>query len=1504
MLVSNRYRVLQRLGSGSMAIVVAVHDTWTQREVALKLPRSPEASKRLARERMLLHRFAHPAIMRIYGDGLLSEALEGVEAGHVYSVVELCAGCDAKTWAKDKKTDAIAALGARVAAALAALHTNGVRHGDVTPDNLRVRDDGVCKLIDFSLGDTRLASTAAGTMATMAPEALAGNFGAPADVYALASTHATLVGVRVAPGAPIESTVFGEALAAMSATRIDQRIDAAGASELLARYADDATRAAIGDAIRPAIIVGRDELIDSLVATPGRHVIGGVRGSGRTTVLEACALATGGTVLSGASGSLSVFGDVPREKSIALAQLASTLSGVILVDDVPEGSPLDELGYALGRQNGVTWVQSSIGGKSPSPLTRDEIATLIHASRPLRPHDRHAADALHAVTSGHPGSVIAILEAFPSDHLMSAAIRKTLAVPNSRVVEPLVAVASLFPHGAPMTLLCELTTLDAARLGRLLDAGTLVARNDRVEAPHRAGLETLPVATAHELVRLLDPRRDALALVRAHVRIGEREIAGELAAYGGSRAEADLRHDEALAMYQAAMVPIDLGPSDSRLAMGCARMLLVLGRAAEALEALQQVKVHPERRVLAGEALLALGRYSDAAEMLENSSAPEEPLGRIAATRARALMLAGRYDEARAFANASLPTAEDKRVELMNVAGVSAFYLGAIADARATLSEALALASEPKLVESTRANLALVLHKAGDTRAAEAAYVRCIEELSAWHDLPRKLLRLVNLATLRQEIGAAASALTSYTEAAELARLTGNDRALVRVQLNQANLLVWLGAVNEARTLLGEARATAEAHKLTLEAAYLRLVEAEANESADIGVPEQTLDAAGQAEATLVRALAALRVGSHREAYELARLASDAARHAQRERLELRASVIAAIAERIPALARHAELVARCTDPDLAWIARVVLHRATPDDALLREAKRDLASVRSSLPARYSQAYAAVWWRAPLIAELAGQGENARQMSRDVERLLAINRELARDHDPERLLERIIDAAIALSGAERGFLLLCMEGEEELGVRTARGTDARELTRDELDISRSIAREVIISGSPLSTIDAQHDDRFRAYQSVHALRLRSVLCLPLRTGSTTLGVIYLDHRYRASAFDATDVALLSAFGDQAAIAIANARTLQELERRSNELEASRTAIDELNQRLSTELHAREAELATVRQSTDDPSELGRHGLIGRSPQMREVFRVIDRVGDKDVAVAITGESGTGKELVARAIHAASKNRRGPFVPINCGAIAENLLESELFGHERGAFTGAVRAKPGLFEIARNGTLFLDEIGDMPLGMQVKLLRVLQSREFRRVGGTVDVTTNARIISATNRDLESLVRSGGFREDLWYRLNVVELHLPALRDRKPDLPLLINHLLDQHARGVDVRMSRRALAALLDYDWPGNVRELDNELQRAVALSEGTIEPDAFSAKLKGKSAPADDPSTGTLKMILDRQERAVIKATLDENNGRVAAAARALGLTRAGLYKKLHKYGLASARDD
>ena len=312
-------------------------------------------------------------------------------------------------------------------------------------------------------------------------------------------------------------------------------------------------------------------------------------------------------------------------------------------------------------------------------------------------------------------------------------------------------------------------------------------------------------------------------------------------------------------------------------------------------------------------------------------------------------------------------------------------------------------------------------------------------------------------------------------------------------------------------------------------------------------------------------------------------------------------------------------------------------------------------------------------------------------------------------------------------------------------------------------------------------------------------------------------------------------------------------------------------------------------------------------LLGRSPAMRELFALIERVAATRTTVLVSGESGVGKELVARAIHERSPRAKEAFVAVNCGAIPEGLIESELFGHEKGAFTGATQAKPGLFEVAHGGTLFLDEIGELPLQVQVKLLRALQQRTVRAVGGVKDVEVDVRIVAATNRDLAEEVRAGRFREDLFYRLNVIGLKVPPLRERKEDILLLAEHFLGRFGaeQGRQLRLSREAQATLLDYHFPGNVRELENLMERAATLSEHTlIDPEVFPPQVRGRSAPAPSallavpegiPPDFDLQAWLDACERQMLERALAQTGGNKTEAARLLGITFRSIRYRLEK---------
>jgi two-component system, NtrC family, response regulator PilR len=315
---------------------------------------------------------------------------------------------------------------------------------------------------------------------------------------------------------------------------------------------------------------------------------------------------------------------------------------------------------------------------------------------------------------------------------------------------------------------------------------------------------------------------------------------------------------------------------------------------------------------------------------------------------------------------------------------------------------------------------------------------------------------------------------------------------------------------------------------------------------------------------------------------------------------------------------------------------------------------------------------------------------------------------------------------------------------------------------------------------------------------------------------------------------------------------------------------------------------------------------GADEILGESPAIREVRQLVEKLAPTRTTVLVTGESGTGKEVVARGIHARSDRRDQPFVAINCGAIPEGLIESELFGHEKGSFTGATEAKPGLFEVAGSGTLFLDEVGELPAPVQVKLLRALQERRIRRVGGTADIAISARIIAATNRDLEAEVKAGRFREDLYYRLNVIQLRMPPLRDRRGDVPAFLAHFLRRFSAELgrgEMAFSPDAMEMLVAWRWPGNVRELANVVERAATLADGpVVGPEVLPPPLRGaelRGAPAEMPTAGIdLQAHLDAVERKVLEQALDRTGGNKTEAAKLLALSFRSLRYRLAKFGI------
>ncbi len=313
------------------------------------------------------------------------------------------------------------------------------------------------------------------------------------------------------------------------------------------------------------------------------------------------------------------------------------------------------------------------------------------------------------------------------------------------------------------------------------------------------------------------------------------------------------------------------------------------------------------------------------------------------------------------------------------------------------------------------------------------------------------------------------------------------------------------------------------------------------------------------------------------------------------------------------------------------------------------------------------------------------------------------------------------------------------------------------------------------------------------------------------------------------------------------------------------------------------------------------TETNLYGIVGSSPKIQDVLRMISRLKDTRTPVLITGESGTGKELVARAIHFRGSYANRPFVAVDCGSLVPTLIESELFGYEKGAFTGALKSKAGLFQSASGGTIFLDEIAELPPELQAKLLRVLQEKEVRPVGSNQNVKVDVRVIAATNRDLEAEYRNGTFRKDLYFRLNVVTVHLPSLRERRSDVPMLVHWFLDRYAQGASIQVTNSAIKCLLQYGWPGNVRELENCIERAVALgNRRVIDMDDLPGAIASASSGPDSEFTGAVSSSdLEDIERATIQRVFEQVKGDKTLAGKMLGISRATLYRKLKRYNIA-----
>ena len=488
------------------------------------------------------------------------------------------------------------------------------------------------------------------------------------------------------------------------------------------------------------------------------------------------------------------------------------------------------------------------------------------------------------------------------------------------------------------------------------------------------------------------------------------------------------------------------------------------------------------------------------------------------------------------------------------------------------------------------------------------------------------------------------------------------------------------------------------------------------------------------------------------------------------------------------------------------------------------------------------------------------------RLARNLNALLKISRVVHAIRDLDELQSEILGLIFEVAPAERGAILLDGTNGQEFTSVFGRNRDAT--NERPVRVSRTIAHRVLEKGLAILGSDVPGSSGLGKVESLVASQVRSLICVPLTIYQRAIGCVYLDTVSIADRFHEDHLQLVTAIAGISAVALENARRLQWLEQE--------------NQRLMTEI------------------TLDRN-LVGESARMKEIFQFLSRVAPTEATVLIGGESGTGKELAARAVHRNSPRSSRPFVAINCAAIPDTLLESELFGYERGAFTGAAAQKKGKLEVADGGVVFLDEIGELAPALQVKLLRVLQEREFERIGGTRPIKVDIRLIAATNRDLEESVRAGEFRQDLYFRLNVVSLKMPPLREHKEDIPLLVSFFVDKHCKRCGAKLkplSRDALACLMNYDWPGNVRELENVVERALVLgtSDDILPEDLPEALLERDPAPGVHEAQ--YHAALKDLKKRLIQNALQEAHGNYTDAARLLGVHPNYLHRLIRNLDL------
>jgi transcriptional regulator with GAF, ATPase, and Fis domain/tetratricopeptide (TPR) repeat protein len=1546
-----RYRVLRALGRGGMASAYLVVDLRDGDEVALKLLEADELEQHFWAELEVLRGIHHPCLPDV-------RALGRLELGgsrRAYYVADYIEGGSLREHvARVGPRRALLALRDALSG-LSLLHRLGVRHGDVKPDNVLVRADGRGVLIDLGCAAPLGArsDTPSGTLAYMAPELARGECAdARTDLYAvgimLRELFADVVGASTLEALckddPDERpTSVSDVIAALALPPLDDALPftfdrrLVGRDQELARLRSALTRAhgRLSWVFGPSGS-GRTRLVRELGWEASRTQRLLEVGHGPAELRRVVALTLAHEVL-GLSAwldaiealakdptkTLLVLDDEPRLDAADRADLEVLLrvlpaSGnlhVVLTSDRPAPHGLE----------GV--VQIELG-----PLPAVAVEALSKDLVPPR-----FVEALGRLSSGYPRDLLEALGRLARGSLSLSELDTAHASP-SREQRTWIETA--------------LASLD--HTGRRVLGRIALGADTRADTVPEAVWSTDLLVREGSLCKLRRASfRDAIvdALGTKLCRALHREIAAALRARTDARGAAlCIEHlvragqvDEALSHFRSSLplaratprpflsVAHLLGPEHadaaleaSAIARACGEPRVALEKATAVLATRPGPVLEARARLEAAEALLALGNPARAARLAARTTREASLLATALDLRARAAIRLGDAEGARALCGQALTIKHEEALlpRLLETRALAAAACDAFDEALADLERAEALQREGDVRARAR-TLSLrgfVSLRAGDAVRARELFLQLLD-LAETHGLDDLVVNaLLNLGAAEQGLSLLGQASGHFERAARLAAAMGRAGTVRTCRANLGLLAVEIGLFDRAERILTQLSEELDPKDplvdscalYQLELCLLSELRDEAHERlrvlrerlskrplsrahVELGLFEAQLsvldgDAKGaRARVDAVNALgfsgwdvdletrravslarAALLEGEAKDAAELLEAAAEGARTKGREADVARTSALLATAYR--AASAHTLAAERAARARAIW-ERMAL---------------DLAPVERG-----------AFWAHPERRELASApaiDSPRSEHSVGFQHLLDITRRLSRSLSMRDVLDAAIDAAIELSGAERGFVLLERHDHAGLEVAVARNFERTSEGRNEVRLSRSIAEQALHSREPVLTIDVGHDQRFSRHASVHAMRLKSVLCLPIIAGATPLGVLYLDTRLKRARLEPRDLPLLTAFAEQLAVALRNAQLVRDLELKTRELSRAKQALEARAEAQAEQIAQLEHELSFQQEALETRYDYAQ--IHGRSAPMRRMLSLLDRVIDSDLPVMIEGESGTGKELVARATHFQGPRKRAPFVSVNCAALPEALLESELFGHVKGAFTGADRAKQGLFVAARGGTLFLDELGEMPLSMQVKLLRVLTDGNVRPVGATHSIAVDVRIVGATHRDLDAEVSLGRFREDLFYRLSVVRVRVPALRERSEDIVPIAEALLARHAqeRGVTAkRLSSEAIRSLLTHPFPGNVRELENALLRACVLATGDT---LSSADLGLTQAKTRRRGAASSRAEFERLEAERLHAALEAERWNVSRVARNLGIPRNTLYRKLDKYGL------